>query len=191
MGLAKKALADGDDLFARKHYDEAVPQYEFAVKNLPDAPATGPCAAAPSPASARHPCAWAQQLTEGRFEDARSAAKTILNYDPNYGPRGIARAHGGPAIFQSPDRPEIRDKVHEVQRLFVEAKGFYDTARWDLAYKRCDQILDIDHYNIAARHLQEDIEAQRASMPTRHTTKPAHSSSAGHEGMGNGPAQIH
>ena len=162
--LAQQALAKGDDLFARKHYDEAVQQYKFAVDNLPDASTTASLRRR-ALSSLGEACVrlGEQRITEGRFDDATAAAKTILNYDPNYRPAVELLAHmEDRRYFNHGVGPKFEDKVHEVQRLFVEAKGFYDTARWDLAYKRCDQILDIDPYNTAARHLQEDIEAAKS-----------------------------
>jgi hypothetical protein len=49
----------------------------------------------------------------------------------------------------------------QVSRLLAEADGFYNSARYDLAFKRCEQILGIDPYNIAARRMQEKIDATR------------------------------
>ena len=43
----------------------------------------------------------------------------------------------------------------------MEARGFYDTGRFDMAFKRCEQILNIDPYNIAARKLQEEVNKKR------------------------------
>ncbi len=52
--------------------------------------------------------------------------------------------------------------VQQVKQLFAEAQGFYDTARYDLAYKRYEQILALDPYNDAARKGQERVDLARA-----------------------------
>jgi len=46
----------------------------------------------------------------------------------------------------------------DVKRMFVEADGFYQSGRYSLAFKRCEQILNIDPYNIAARKMEEKID---------------------------------
>jgi hypothetical protein len=61
---------------------------------------------------------------------------------------------------QSSD-PKLRARVEEVKQLFVEARGFHDAGRYDLAYKRCEQILNLDPYNVAARKLQEQINQKK------------------------------
>ena len=43
---------------------------------------------------------------------------------------------------------------HDVNKLLAEAQGFYDSARFDLAYKRYDQVLSLDPSNVAARQGQ-------------------------------------
>ena len=49
----------------------------------------------------------------------------------------------------------------EVDRLLAEAQGFYDSGRYDLAFKRGEQVLALDTYNIPARKLEEKINFQR------------------------------
>ena len=42
--------------------------------------------------------------------------------------------------------------------MFIEAQGLYDTGRFNLAKKRCEQILSMDSTNIAARQFEEKID---------------------------------
>lgn len=42
----------------------------------------------------------------------------------------------------------------------IEARGYYETNRYDLAFKRCEMILSIDPYNKGARDLEERIEQE-------------------------------
>lgn len=51
--------------------------------------------------------------------------------------------------------------LQTVKRYFSEAQNFKDTGRYDLAYKRAEQILNIDPNNIGARKLQEEVNQKR------------------------------
>ncbi len=48
-----------------------------------------------------------------------------------------------------------------MKQYLREADGFYQSGRYDLAFKRCEQVLNIDKYNIAARRLMERINNAR------------------------------
>jgi hypothetical protein len=67
--------------------------------------------------------------------------------------------------------PKLRARVEEVKQLFVEARAFYDAARYDLANKRCEQVLNLDPYNIAARKLQEQINKKKEEYAKDGETK--------------------
>ncbi len=105
-----------------------------------------------------------QRISEGRYEDAQTTVLVILDdrYDPNYGP-----ALDLLAKLEEPDRynktitPGFVANVELVKQLLREADGFYQSGRFDLAFKRCEQVLNVDKYNIAARRLQEKINGKR------------------------------
>ncbi len=105
-----------------------------------------------------------QRISEGRFEDAELTVSVILDerYDPEYGP-----AQDLLAKIQEPDRynktitPGFVADVEQVKQLLREADGFYQSGRFDLAAKRCEQVLNIDKYNIAARRLMEKVNGAR------------------------------
>src|SRR2546423_1066504 len=46
----------------------------------------------------------------------------------------------------------------EVKKLLADAQGYYDSGRFDLAFKKYEQVLAIDPYNTAARHGEEKID---------------------------------
>ena len=54
--------------------------------------------------------------------------------------------------------------VEKAKQLFAEAQGFYDTGRFDFAFKRCEQILSIDKYNKAARAMEEKINRAKSDF---------------------------
>ena len=106
-----------------------------------------------------------QRITEGRYVDAETVVKVVLRpeYDPGYKPAITLLKHlEDPEYYNRTVTPGFIDKVNQVKALFVEAQGFYDTARYDLAYKRYEQILAIDPYNDAARKGQERVDLARA-----------------------------
>ncbi len=51
---------------------------------------------------------------------------------------------------------------NDIGRLMAEGDAFYSSARFDLAYKRYDQVLDLDPGNEAARRKQEQVLAARS-----------------------------
>jgi general secretion pathway protein D len=66
-----------------------------------------------------------------------------------------------PGYYNRTIGPVFRGKVEEVKKLLLEAQGFFDSARYDLAFKRCEQVLNLDNYNIAARKMEEQINKER------------------------------
>lgn len=161
---AVQAIAEADKQYKEKHYDVAAAEYQFACDHLPKSPAThaerARALAGFSMASVR---LAEQRIIEGRYEDAKAAAKAVLDpkYDPNYKPAIKLLAQlDDPDYFNHTTGPRS-DMGKDVKTLLKEAKGFYDTARFDLAYKRYDQVLDLDPNNTEARKGQEDVIAAK------------------------------
>ena len=107
-----------------------------------------------------------QRVSEGRYADARTTVDVVLEerYNPNYGPALSLRSQLlDPQGFV--DRgtltPQHVERSEEVKKLLSEGQGFFDSGRYDLAFKRCEQALNIDKYNIAARRLMEQINVAR------------------------------
>ncbi|MDQ6654377.1 MAG: type II and III secretion system protein, partial [Verrucomicrobiota bacterium] len=57
--------------------------------------------------------------------------------------------------------PKFIEKVEEVRKLLTDADGYYNSGRYDLAFKKYEQILNLDPYNVAARRGQEKINNQK------------------------------
>ena len=107
-----------------------------------------------------------QRVSEGRYADARSIVDVVLEnrYDPDYGPAQNLRSQlMDPQGFM--DRGTITPRhvanTEKVKSLIQEGDGYYATGRYDIAFKRCEQALNIDKYNIAARRLMEKINVAR------------------------------
>lgn len=165
---AASQIEKGDAEMASLDFEAAYSLYKSAVDFLPpggsatadvrEQALSGFCNAAVQLAR--------QRISEGRYADARLLVEKVLeeNYDPNYGPALSLRSQLlDPKGFV--DRgtltPSHVAKVEEVKKLLKEGEGFFATGRYDLAYKRCEQALNVDKYNIAARKLMEKVNAAR------------------------------
>ena len=162
--LVSKADAEMKDA----DYESAFSLYKSAVDFLPrggsamdatrQSALDGFCAAAVKLAK--------QRVAQGRYADARTTVDVVLEerYNPNYGPALSLRSKLlDPQGFV--DRgtltPDHVTRIADVNNRLSEANGFFDSGRYDLAFKRCEQALNIDKYNIAARRLMEQINLAR------------------------------
>ncbi|NBR49916.1 hypothetical protein EBU02_13945, partial [bacterium] len=165
---AASLVSKADAQMKDDDYESAFSLYKSAVDILPrggsalevtrQAALDGFCAAAVKLAK--------QRVSEGRYADARTTVDVVLEerYNPNYGPALSLRSQLlDPQGFV--DRgtltPQHVERSEEVKKLLIEGQGFFDSGRYDLAFKRCEQALNIDKYNIAARRLMEQINVAR------------------------------
>ena len=165
---AESNLNNGDKAMADKDYESAYSFYKSAVDTLPQ----GGAATASVRANALADFTQAtlklanQRISEGRYADAKLIVEVNLEdrYSPNDSQTLALRARLlDPQGF--PDRgtltPQHVQRIEEVKKLINEGQGFFETARYDLAFKRCEQALNIDKYNLAARKLMEKINSSR------------------------------
>jgi general secretion pathway protein D len=54
--------------------------------------------------------------------------------------------------------PKFVARVEEVKRLLTEADDYYNSGRYDLAFKKYEQVLALDPYNTAARRGEERLD---------------------------------
>src|SRR5437870_3282772 len=102
-----------------------------------------------------------QDIADGKFAEAESVVREVLEdrYDPNYRPALELLAHlQQPGYFNKTVGPKFIEKVEEVKKLLADADGYYNSGRYDLAFKKYEQVLAIDPYNTAARHGEEKID---------------------------------
>jgi type II secretory pathway component GspD/PulD (secretin)/tetratricopeptide (TPR) repeat protein len=59
--------------------------------------------------------------------------------------------------------PKFLSKVEEVKKLLTDAEGYYSSGRYDLAFKKYEQVLNLDPYNVAARRGEERINLTKTS----------------------------
>ena len=161
IAKADEAMADMDFETAYAYFKSAVdvlPQGGSATADVRAQALDGFCDAAVKLAR--------QRVSEGRYADARTLVEVVLEerYNPNdsaalslrsqlLDPKGF--------VDRGTLTPGHVAKVEEVKKLIKEGEGFFATGRYDLAFKRCEQALNVDKYNIAARKLMERINGAR------------------------------
>jgi len=157
----------GQEAMKGRDFESAFSYYKSAVDALP----SGGAATSAERQQALNGFAEAavqlarQRISEGRYADAELVVNVVLEdrYYPNYGPaKQLSLQLKDPVHFNKTITPTSVANVEEVKRLLHEAEGFYQSARYDLAFRRYEEVLNIDKYNIAARRGMERLNNARA-----------------------------
>src|SRR5437870_948235 len=156
------ALAQGKAAMKAKNYTLANEQFKTAVTYLPDAVVSGKAHDEALAGFCKSGVILAEaRIAQGDYVGAEAILSEILSdrYDPNCREAAQLLAHlRQPGYFNKTMGPNFLAKVEEVKQLLTEADGFYKSGRYDLAFKRYDQVLKLDPYNTAARRGQEQID---------------------------------
>ena len=155
------ALARGKAAMKAKNYTVAHEEFRTAVSYLPDAVVSGKA----HDQAVEGFCKSGVTLAEARiaqmdYAGAEAILREVLSdrYDPNCRPAAELLAHlHQPGYFNKTITSAFIGKVEEVKQLLTEADGYYQSGRYDLAFKRYEQVLNLDPYNVAARRGQEKI----------------------------------
>src|SRR5438128_5533704 len=155
------ALARGKAAMQAKNYTVAHEEFRTAVSYLPDAVVSGKA----HDQAVEGFCKSGVTLAEARiaqtdYAGAEAILREVLSdrYDPNCRPAAELLAHlHQPGYFNKTITSAFIGKVEEVKQLLTEADGYYQSGRYDLAFKRYEQVLNLDPYNVAARRGQEKI----------------------------------
>ncbi len=155
------ALERGKAAMKAKNFTVAHEQFRIALTYLPDAVVSGKAYDEAVEGFCKSGVILAEaRIAEGRYADAEAILSEILSdrYAPNCRAAQELYAHlKQPGYFNKTMGPKFIAKVEEVKQLLTEADGFYNSGRYDLAFKRYDQVLTLDPYNTAARRGQEKI----------------------------------
>ncbi len=158
-----------------RDYETAVNQYQAAVDSLKESSATQSVRDNAVDKFCDASVKFAlQRIDEGRWADAKRQLQLVLQddyagSDPKQG-RIFQNGHNArillaklddPQYYNQTITPKFRENIEKVKDLSIAAQGYYDTGRYDMAMKKCDEILIIDPYNIAARKMQEKVNGQR------------------------------
>ena len=156
------AIARGQAALQSKNYRLANDEFRTALSFLPDAVISsnghedalrGFCDSGLKLAE--------QNAADGNYTEAESIVRELLQdrYNPNYRPAMELLAHlQQPRYFNHTRSPKFVEKVEEVKKLLANAQDYYDSARYDLALKKYEQVLAIDPYNATARRGEEKID---------------------------------
>jgi general secretion pathway protein D len=173
IAQGKTALARGQAAMKKKDFAKAHEEFRTAVDFLPDALATaqlhdeavnGFCDSGVKLAEER--------VAQGKAGEADAIAREILSdrYDPHCTAAQAFITHRQTnTVTQTDKQIETRtqttskflSKVEEVKSLLADAEAYYLAARYDLAFKKYEQVLTLDPYNIAARRGEERINLAR------------------------------
>jgi general secretion pathway protein D len=155
------ALARGKAALKAKNITVAHQEFKTAVMYLPDAVVSGKAHDEAVEGFCKTGVILAQaRIAQADYVGAEAILSEILSdrYDPNCRPAAELLAHlHQPGYFNKTMGPKFVAKVEEVKALLTEADGYYLSARYDLAFKRYEQVLNLDPYNVAARRGQEKI----------------------------------
>src|SRR5438477_5903186 len=156
------ALVRGKAAMQAKNFTLAHEEFRTAVTYLPDAVVSGKAHDKAVEGFCESGVALAEQrIAEGKYAEAEAILGEILSdrYDPNCRPAAQLLAHlHQPGYFNKTMGPKFIAKIEEVKALLTEADGYYNSGRYDLAFKKYDQVLNLDPYNVAARRGQEKID---------------------------------
>jgi general secretion pathway protein D len=163
---ARKTLIQGNDAMAGQDYESAFAYYKSALDVLPSGgeATEGVREEAMEGFSEAAVKLAEQRISEGRFQDATTTVDAVLDerYNPSYGPAlALQDKLKDPNRFNRTLTPGFIANVEEVKQLLSEAQGFFASGRYDLAFKRYEQVINIDKYNIAARRGMEEVNGQR------------------------------
>ncbi len=155
------ALARAKAAMAQKNFAAAHEEFRTAVTYLPDAVASGRAHDEAVAGFCTSGIKLAEQrIAEGKYAEAESICRELLadRFDPNCRPAQELLAHlQQPGYFNRTMGTKFIAKVEDVKQLLSDADGYYNSGRYDLAFKKYEQVLNLDPYNVAARRGQEKI----------------------------------
>ena len=156
------ALVRGREAMKEKNYTVAHEEFRVAVTYLPDAVVSGKAHDEAVDGFCESGIKLAEQkIADGKYNEAEFYLTEILNdrYNPNCRPASdLLVKLRTPGYFNRTTGPKFLAKVEDVKRLLTEADGYYASGRYDLAFKKYEQVLALDPYNTAARKGQERLD---------------------------------
>ncbi len=164
----REEIAKGQDALRRKDYEAAFAHFKNACDNIViGAPATAQNRRAAEDGITVAGIRFAEQrVTEGYYASAVQILQEVLRQNPTDHAAGPFTARSttrllanieAPDYFNKQVTPKHRERVEEVKQLFIQAKGYSDLGRFDLADRKYQEILATDPYNIAAQNGREEV----------------------------------
>src|SRR6266851_1030523 len=157
-----EVLARAQAAMRARNYAVAHEEFRSALELLPDAVTSGKAHDEALTGFCESGVKVAEQrIADGNFAEAESVLREVLEdrYNPNCRPALELLAHlQQPGYFNQTMGPKFIAKVEDVKKLLSDADGYYNSGRYDLAFKKYEQVLVLDPYNTAARRGQEKID---------------------------------
>jgi general secretion pathway protein D len=158
----EEALARGKEAMKEKNYAVAHEEFRVAVSYLPDAVVSGKAHDEAVDGFCESGIKLAEQrIAEGKYGEAEFFLSEVLSdrYNPSCREAADLLAKlRTPGYFNRTMGPKFLAKVEDVKKLLTEADGYYSSGRYDLAFKKYEQVLALDPYNVAARRGHEKID---------------------------------
>jgi len=163
---AQSSLSDND--FSGRDYESAFAYSKSALDALPvGGAATANLRALAMETFSRASLALAQlRISEGRYEDAELVVNTATGkpYDSSSAPLlDLKKDLNEPNHFNRTMTPGFITKVEQVKQLLNEARGYYDSGRFDAAFNNYQKVLNLDPQNTSARLGMEEVNKQRST----------------------------
>src|SRR6266550_6357719 len=156
------ALLRGKEAMKQKNYAVAHEEFRVAVSYLPDAVVSGKAHDEAVDGFCESGIKLAEQrIAEGKYGEAEFFLNEVLadRYNPNCREAAdLLVKLRTPGYFNRTMGPKFLAKVEDVKKLLTEADGYYAAGRYDLAFKKYEQVLALDPYNTAARKGQEKLD---------------------------------
>ncbi len=160
-----QALARGQTAMQAKDYAGAHEEFRVALTYLPDAVVSGKARDQALAGFCESGIKIAEvRVQEGKYNEAEAICRELLSerYDSNCREAALMLARlQEPGQINKTMGPKFIGKVEEVRKLLIDADGYYNSGRYDFAFKKYEQILNLDPYNVAARRGQEKINLQK------------------------------
>ncbi|MBA3963761.1 MAG: type II and III secretion system protein, partial [Chthoniobacterales bacterium] len=161
VAQGQAALQGGNLAMEAKDFAKAHNEYRVAVTFLPDALTTAKQHDEAVAGFCESGVALAEQrIAEGKYGEAEQIVRETVSdrYDPNCRKALNLLAHlSEPGYYNKTNGPKFIAKVEDVKKLLVDADGYYSSGRYDLAFKKYEQVLNLDPYNVAARRGEERV----------------------------------
>ncbi|MBU3665678.1 MAG: type II and III secretion system protein [Chthoniobacterales bacterium] len=160
--LSEEKLREGDAKLKAGNVEGAYLAYKEAVNLAADGDPTKGLHARALSRFCSTAVRYAEYLvSQGEYAKAEAVAREVLEpaYNPDYRPAALFLSRlEQPDYFNKTITPEFAEDRSKVEQLLIEANGFYDSGRYDMALKRYEQVLSADKYNAAAMRGMEQVE---------------------------------
>lgn len=163
--MVREALQRGDAALKAGNVEAAYLAYKEAVDLAPDGAASRGLRSRALSRYSATAVRYAEYLvSEGSYAKAEAVAREVLEprYNPDYQPAAVFLSRlEQPDYFNKTITPQFAEDRSKVDQLLLEANGFFDSGRYDMAQKRYQQVLSADKYNAAAFRGMEQVEVAK------------------------------